>query len=64
MTQAAESFDCRRCNGSFSGQDPDSAGWCKACRAKLVKQAALASVPYEKLCPGNAALDRLQEAFR
>jgi hypothetical protein len=24
----------------------------------------LASVPYEKLCPGNAALAELQEAFR
>ncbi|HET6147132.1 MAG TPA: 2-oxoacid:ferredoxin oxidoreductase subunit beta [Polyangia bacterium] len=24
----------------------------------------LAQVPYEKLCPGSAALDRLQEAFR
>ena len=24
----------------------------------------LAQLPYEKLCPGNAALDKLQEAFR
>jgi hypothetical protein len=24
----------------------------------------LAQVPYDKLCPGSAALDKLQEAFR
>ena len=24
----------------------------------------LAKVPFEKLCPGNAALDKLQQAFR
>jgi 2-oxoglutarate ferredoxin oxidoreductase subunit beta len=24
----------------------------------------LAQLPYEKLCPGNAALDKLQKAFR
>ena len=25
---------------------------------------ALSQVPFEKLCPGRAALDKLQEAFR
>jgi hypothetical protein len=45
VTQAAESFDCRKCHGTFHGEMPDNAGWCHACRVKLVKRAALASLP-------------------
>lgn len=44
MTDAGESFDCRNCGHHVAGEAADRHGWCKACRAVLVRRAALWSV--------------------
>jgi hypothetical protein len=31
-------FDCRKCGKHFTGEKPDDAGWCQACRAELIRR--------------------------
>ena len=39
MSQAStESFDCRNCGHRITGETADHVGWCKACRAALVRR--------------------------
>ncbi|HEX8245121.1 MAG TPA: hypothetical protein VF541_16540 [Longimicrobium sp.] len=44
MSDAGESSDCRNCGHSISGEDADRNGWCKACRAVLVRRSAMWAV--------------------
>ncbi|HEU4558241.1 MAG TPA: hypothetical protein VFS20_10340 [Longimicrobium sp.] len=46
MSDAGESFNCRNCGHHLTGEVHDHHGWCKACRAVVVKRSAmLALIP-------------------
>jgi uncharacterized membrane protein len=41
MSDAGESFSCRNCGHRLTGgETPDHQGWCKACRAVVVKRSS------------------------
>jgi hypothetical protein len=44
MSQASESFDCRNCGHHVTGEAADHHGWCKACRAALVRRSGYLAV--------------------
>ncbi|HEX6749508.1 MAG TPA: hypothetical protein VF092_19585 [Longimicrobium sp.] len=44
MSDAGESFDCRSCGRTITGETPDSHGWCKACRAAVVRRSTIMAV--------------------
>ena len=44
MSDAGESFDCRNCGHTITGEAADSAGWCKGCRAVVVRRATVLAV--------------------
>ena len=44
MTDAPESFDCRNCGHTITGESADSAGWCRGCRAMVVRRASTLAV--------------------
>jgi hypothetical protein len=46
MSDAGQGFDCRNCGHTITGEEADRNGWCKACRALIVRRsAALAVLP-------------------
>jgi hypothetical protein len=44
MTDAGEGFDCRNCGHHVTGEPADRHGWCKACRAELVRRSTWLAV--------------------
>lgn len=41
MSDADESFDCRNCGRHLTDAAPDHHGWCKACRALVVRRSSM-----------------------
>lgn len=40
MSDAGERLNCRNCGHRMTDEPPDHHGWCKACRAVVVKRSA------------------------
>ena len=41
MSTAEPAFTCRNCGRTRTGEKPDNAGWCAACRAETVRRATV-----------------------
>jgi hypothetical protein len=41
VSTAEPAFTCRNCGRTRRGEKPDSAGWCAACRAEVVRRATV-----------------------
>jgi hypothetical protein len=41
VTTEEPAFTCRNCGRLRTGEKPDNAGWCAACRAEVVRRATL-----------------------
>jgi hypothetical protein len=65
MSEAAEVFTCRECGKTLRGESADRRGWCRACRAAIVRRSgAWAVVPAVLLAAGYLWLIDHFDLFR
>ena len=44
MSDAGETFDCRNCGRTVTGETADDQGWCRACRTAVVRRSTVLAV--------------------